>query len=165
MTWRINILAIVAIALLSACGIYGFSGANIQGKTIDLQFIENKAPLIAPALSQVLTEKLRNRVISQTSLTQSAQTNVDYVLSGTIINYDIGIAAVSADQATKNRLSITVEINFVNNLDKKASFKKTYNKFADYNANSNLQSVERELIDQISGDIADAVFNDAFVNW
>jgi Lipopolysaccharide-assembly len=165
MIWKISIVILLFCVGISSCGIYSLSGAKIEGKTIDLRFIENRANLVTPALSQVLTDKLRNRIINQTSLVQSTKNKVDYILSGQITNYDISTGAVSNDQAIKNRLNITIEIDFTNNLDNKASFKKTYNKFADYDATRSLQSVERELLDLICSDLADAVFSDAFVNW
>lgn len=162
---QVSIIAGLLLILNSSCGIYSLSGAKIEGKTIDLQFIENRASIVAPSLSQVLTDKLRNRIINQTSLVQSSKNKVDYVLSGQIIDYQISTGAVANDQATKNRLNITIEIDFENKIDNKGSFKKTYNKFADYDASRSLQSVERELLEQICNDLADAVFSDAFVNW
>jgi Lipopolysaccharide-assembly len=164
---KINITILLAIVIfLSSCGIYSLSGANVEGKTIKFNFIDNKASIIAPQLSPTLTEKLRSKILNQTSLSPVNSGKYDYELGGTITNYDVGLSAISnTQQASQNKLTINVEINFVNNLDSKKSFKKTISKFAPFSANANLQSVEKQLIDLICADIADAVFNDAFVNW
>jgi Lipopolysaccharide-assembly len=162
--YKITFILISVIA--TSCGIYSLSGANVEGKTIKFTFIDNKASIIAPQLSPTLTEKLRSKILNQTSLSPVNNNKCDYELGGTITGYDVGLSAISnTQQAAQNKLTINVEINFVNNLDSKKSFKKTISKFAPFSANANLQSVEKQLIDLICADIADAVFNDAFVNW
>jgi hypothetical protein len=156
---------LLCIALIfSSCGIYSLSGANVEGKTIQIKFIENSASIVQPSLSPTLTEKIRSKILNQTSLSQS-NGKTDYEISGEITGYDVQATAVTNDAASKNRLTITVAINFVNNINTKASFNRNYNKFADYTANQTLQAVEKNLIETISNDIADAIFNDAFVNW
>jgi hypothetical protein len=151
---------------MASCGIYRLNGASVEGKTINITTIENKAPLVYTLLSPTLTDKIRTRILTQTNLAQSTNGNPDYEISGTIIGYEVGVSAVQNQQAaSQNKLTITVEINFVNNIDTRKSFKKNFVKFSTFNANQTLQDVERTLSTEICSDIADALFNDAFVNW
>jgi hypothetical protein len=161
----ILLFAIIATCGLSACGFYKLSGANVEGKTINIHFIENRAALVNASLSQTLTETIRQRILNQTSLQQLNTTSTDYDLSGNILNYEIGLSAVQGNQTSaQNKITVTVEINFVNNIDTKKSFKKSFTKFAVFDASRTLQDVERQLTTEICSDLADAIFNDAFVN-
>ena len=71
----------------------------------------------------------------------------------------------SQSAASQNRLTITVEVIFTNRKDEKASFKRSFSRFDDFSANQQLQSVENGLIETIGNQIADDIFNKAFVNW
>jgi hypothetical protein len=150
----------------NSCGIYSLTGANVQGKTINIHFIENVSGNVAPKLSGVLTEKIRNKILNQTTLSNSNAFDADYDLSGQITSYTVNVAAVStADISSKNRLTISVEIKFENKLDAKNSWEQTFSKFADFNSSQNLQSVESQLMEEICVELADQIFAKAFVNW
>lgn len=151
---------------LTGCGVYSFTGAVIEGKTINIHFIENNARNVAPSLSSTFTEKLRQRILSQTSLAQVNVESTDYDLSGQITAYDVSVAAITGDQtSSKNRLTITVNIEFENRKNEKANFTQAFTRFADFDASQNIQNVETALINTISDQLADDIFNKAFVNW
>jgi hypothetical protein len=63
--------AFIAIALFSSssCGIYRFTDAAIPDsiKTIKVNLLENRASYVNPSLSPQLTDKLRQKILSQTS--------------------------------------------------------------------------------------------------
>jgi hypothetical protein len=146
--------------------VYSFTGAAIEGKTINVHFIENKARNIVPSLAATFTEKLRQRILSQTSLSQVNNDNTDYDIQGEITDYNVSVAAISGtDVSSKNRLTITVNIQFVNRKNEKNNFSTSFNRFADFNADQNIQTVETALISTISDQLADDIFNKAFVNW
>jgi hypothetical protein len=169
MIWKINIRIIfllLSIIATEGCGVYSFTGAAIEGKTINIRFIENNAATVVPTLAAALTDKIRQRILSQTSLAQLNNDNTDYELSGTITQYDISIAAISGNEvSSKNRLTISVNINFKNKLNEKANFSQTFTRFEDFNSNTNLQTIETQLISLICTQLADDIFNKAFVNW
>jgi hypothetical protein len=159
-------LLVILLFLLNSCGIYSFTGAAIEGKTINIHFIENNARTVAPSLSSVFTEKLRQRILSQSSLAQVNSDNTDYDLSGEITAYDVSVAAISGTETSaKNRLTITVGITFVNKLSEKGGFTQNFTRFADFSSSQNIQTVETQLINTISDQLADDIFNRAFVNW
>lgn len=163
---RIISLLILCSIWCSGCGIYSFTGATIQGKTINIRVLDNKSPNVVPTLSATLTTKIRNRILSQTGLAPQNSEQTDYDLSGAITSYQIAVTGVqNAQQASQNRLNISVNIEFKNRLNEKASFSQTFTRFADFPATQSLQSVESKLIEDIGNQLADDIFNKAFVNW
>jgi hypothetical protein len=163
---RIAVLILAVALLLSGCGIYSFTGASIQGKTINIHVLENRARYITPTLTATMTEKIRSRILSQTGLAPVNGDAADYDVSGAITAYETTVTGVqNTQQASQNRLTITLAISFKNRLDKKADFSQSFTRFADYPASQTLQAVEGTLIDQIGTELADDIFNKAFVNW
>jgi len=152
--------------LLSSCGIYSFSGAHIEGKNIYIHQLENKALNVVPSLSATMTDKLRSRILSQTGLAPVMKDDADYVMTGEIITYAVSTTAATGVQvASKNRLTVSVHITFKNRLNEKANFSQTFTRFSDFDASQILQTVEPALIDDIGNQLADDIFNKAFVNW
>ena len=151
---------------LSGCGVYSFTGATVAGKTIQVHVLTNQARNIAPTLAPSLTDKIRNRIVSQTGLTNKVNTEVDYDIAGSITQYEVTVTGVqNTQQASQNRLTISVNITFTNRLDEKASFNQTFTRFSDFGASQSLQAVQGSLIDLIGTQLADDIFNKAFVNW
>lgn len=128
--------------------------------------LENKSANVVPSLSSVLTQKIRSRILSQTGLASTTKDDADYDMSGAITTYAVSVTAVQGVQtATKNRLTISIEVKFKNRLNDKSSFTQTFTRFADFDASQLLQSVEGKLIEEIGNQLADDIFNKAFVNW
>ena len=162
-----NLLFIVLSAFVFAgCKIYSFSGATIEGKNINIHMLENKAQNVVPSLAGTMTDKLRSRILSQTGLSPATKDDADYDIKGSITGYSVSVtAAQSVQVATKNRLTVTLSITFKNRLNEKANFTQTFSRFSDFNAAQTLQSVENALIEDIGNQLADDIFNKAFVNW
>ena len=157
---------VIFFLFFSSCGVYSLTGANIAGKTIFIASLENKAPNVNPTLATVLENKIRSRILSQTGLTSVNSENSDYELRAIITGYSVTVSgAQSNTMASQNRLTITLQVDFVNKLDEKASFKQSFSRFQDFNANQQLQSVEDGLTEKIGNELADDIFNKAFVNW
>lgn len=162
------IFSLLLCALLASCGVYSFSGASVEGKTIRMAMLENQARNVVPTLAPTLTEKIRSRILSQTGLSpvNSPAAETDYELSGTITSYEVTVSAVqNTQEATQNRLTISVRISFKNRINPKADFDQDFSRFADFPASQSLQQVETRLIDDIGTQLADDIFNKAFVNW
>lgn len=157
------------LLLLSAASCrfpYSFTGASIQGKTINIYTFENRAPNIVPTLAPTISEKVRNKILSQTGLASKNTEDVDYIMKSAITGYNVTISGMQgATQASQNRLTISLEVEFINKLDEKQNFKQTFSRFADFQASQQLQSVENTLIEEICNQLAEDIFNKAFVNW
>lgn len=165
---RYFFLTLLFIALIgtSGCGVYSFTGASIDGSTINIRTLENRARNVVPTLSPALTSKIRSRILSQTGLAPVTTEDADYDISGDITQYSVSVTGVQNTQtASQNRLTISIQITFENRLDEKANFTETFSRFADFSATQTLQSVESRLIDDIGEQLANDIFNKAFVNW
>ncbi len=160
------VLCMLAISLLTSCGFYSLTGAAISGDTINIHFIENKAPTVAPSLSATFTQKLRQHLTSLSSLAQVDNDKTDYDIKGSITTYNVTVASITGTETSaKNRLTIGVSITFEDRKDKEKNFTQTFSRFADFDASQNFQSVESSLIETITDELKDDIFNRAFVNW
>ena len=111
-------------------------------------------------------DKIRNKILSQTGLSPNNTDNADYDITGNITTYEVTVTGVQNVQtATKNRLTIGVQIIFKNRLNAKANFSQTFTRFSDFDASQTLQNVETALIEDIGNQLSDDIFNKAFVNW
>jgi len=161
-------LFIAGSLLLTSCGIYSFTGASIpaEAKTVSVQYFSNKAATVQPTLSQVFTERLKDVFVEQTNLTLS-ENEGDLAFSGYISKYQIRPMAIKADEtAGQNRLTIAVKVTYNNSFDAKSSFEQTFSRYRDYESSQMLSGeLEVDLIEEITNELVEDIFNKAFVNW
>jgi hypothetical protein len=165
------IIVIVSLALLVAvegCKInYSFSGASIspEVKTLSVQFFPNRAEIIQPNLSQDFTDALKDRFKAQTNLDLvNDQGDVDF--SGEIVGYNTQPVAITGNEtAALNRLTITVRVKYVNDIDAESNFDTQFSRYAEYDSSQDLSQVEDQLIEEIVEQLTEDIFNRAFVNW
>ena len=118
------LVCLAALALGACTGGYSFTGASIPpgAKTISVATFPNYAPTVNPQLSQKLTDELMQMFSSQTSLSVTTAEG-DLQLSGEIVGYDTRASALSSsDEVSMNRLTVTVKVRFVNQIDPDADF-------------------------------------------
>ena len=164
--------ASLAVTLLcNSCGYkvtYNLSGGSIppEAKTFSVAHFPNNAPMVAPTLSNVLTEGLRDKFSRQTRL-QQVEEGGDFAFEGEITNYSSTTASVSSgDYALQNRLTITVKVSFQNAVDQTTSFNaKTFSSYADYDASQLLVDVQDQLIEDIVEDLVNDIYMAAAGNW
>lgn len=158
---------IICATLLSGCGIYSFRDAVIPEnvKTIKIGFVENKARYVNPQLAPLLTDKLMQKIMNQTKLTRTNNDDAHYQIFATITNYDPSqTVGVSAQQASTNRLTVTVHVVLKKTLDnKEQEFDVTRN--FDFSATLTLNQAEGQLMEDILRNITDDIFNQIFSNW
>ncbi len=163
---RLLVLILPVLLLCSGCGVYSFTGASIEGKSINIHTFDNRARNVVPSLSPNLTSKIRARILTQTGLTPVAVGEADYDITGTITGYEVTVSGVAnTQQATQNRLTITLSVVFKNKLNEKSDFTQTFTRFADFPASQTVEAVESSLMETIGNQLADDIFNKAFVNW
>jgi len=161
------ILTILISIFITSCGIYSFTGASIptEAKTISVDYISNKAATVQPSLSQVFTERLKDIFLEQTNLSLS-ENEGDLSFSGYISKYQIKPIAIKANEtAGQNRLTIDVKVTYNNSLDAENNFEHTFSRYRDYDSAQNISDIENTLIEEITNELAEDVFNKAFVNW
>ena len=169
--FAIAAITIASLCFTSSCGYkvtYNLSGGSIppEAKTFSVAYFPNNAPMVAPTLSNVLTEGLRDKFSRQTRL-QQVEEGGDFAFEGEITNYSSTTASVSSgDYALQNRLTITVKVSFQNAVDQTTSFNaKTFSSYADYDASQLLVDVQDQLIEEIVEDLVNDIYMAAAGNW
>ncbi|MDO7613791.1 MAG: LPS assembly lipoprotein LptE, partial [Crocinitomicaceae bacterium] len=101
-----------------------------------------------------------------TRLTLNTNKEGEIVLTGLIADYNVSpIAIQQNDNATKNRLTIRVQFELIINSPEPQNVKFVSTRFADFDSNVNLASVESQLIDDINSQISQDVINKLLSNW
>jgi hypothetical protein len=136
-----------------------------DAKTFSVAYIPNLASIVAPTLSQTLTEKLRQKCINETQL-KLADSDGDMQFSGRILDYRTAPVGVQGNQVNAvNQLTVSVEITFENKKDEKKNFTQTFSTFVNFPADQNFSAVENSLISQATDQLVIDIFNKAFINW
>lgn len=160
------VLFAIAVVSNSSCNIYKFNEATIPDsiKTVKIEYIENKARYINPQLSQKLTEKLRQKIIGQTRLSQTNGDNTDWLISGFISEYNFSTSAISGQQVANNRLTVTVHITLNDRKADKITEHDVSRSF-EFKGDQSFQQAENTLSEEIVRTITDEIFNKLFSNW
>ena len=152
--------------LIASC--YTFKGVSIdytKVSTFSLGSFPNNSTNVVPTLSQDFKEALRLKILSESRL-GSTTANADIEFNGSITGYQITAVAPQAGETTQfNRLTITVQIDFVNNTDPEENWSQSFSWLADYDATKNLPDVQDALHDEIITQLTENIFNKAFTNW
>ncbi len=162
-TWIYGLLITTSL-ILSGC--YSFQGASIPPDvtSYSVGFFENNTPMVNPKLSQIITEKLKDKM--NTTRLNFAREKGDFSFKGSIIGYAIIPIAVKENAtATQNRLTITLSIKFECIKHPKNNFEQTFSNFQDFDANKNFSSLENNLVSEITDQLIQEIFNKAAVNW
>lgn len=160
-------MALFFIITESGCGVYKLKDVSIPDsiKVVRVKYIENKAPYVNPTLAPALTEKLRQKIVSNTRLKQTNSENADWDIEAIITGYSFSTAGVSNQQANRNKL--TVNINVVVD-DKKAGKRgqpQSVSRNFEYAGSMSLQQAEKSLESEMLRDLSDDIFNRIFSNW
>lgn len=162
----VAVAAIVAVTGTSSCNIYKFNEATIPDsiKTVKVNFIDNRAQYINPQLSPKLTDKIRQKIVGQTRLSQTNNDNADWEISGTITQYAFSTSAISGQQVATNRLTVGVHI-ILNN--RKADDVKEHDisRSFEFKGTQSFQQAEAGLLEEMTRTLTDEIFNRLFSNW
>ncbi len=161
------LLMVVFSVVISACGVYSFTGASIPpgATTYSVDFFPNNAPTVQPTLSQVFTDALKDKFSRQTSLKLNNGLG-DLHFEGSITGYSIQPQAIGPDdRAAQNRLTVTVRVRFVNEFEPENDFDQSFSRYYDYDSSKSLAEIENEAIDVIVEALVEDIFNRAVVNW
>lgn len=161
-------LVVFLLISLAACRVsYSFNGGRIPpgAKTMSVELFDARAPLCTPQSAQTFTETLRDLLQAQTPLNLTrAEGDIQY--AGSIIAYDVQPVAIQANEsAALNRLTITVSVQYTNTLDPKTSGNINASRFADYSSTQDLSAVETQLVEDISKQLAQDIFDKTLGNW
>ncbi|MEO6165912.1 MAG: LptE family protein [Chitinophagales bacterium] len=162
-----HLLSSFYVLCLTGCGIYSFTGASIDPnvKTYTVHPFVNQAPIVVASLANSMTEALRFKFVTSTNLKQ-LESQGDLEFQAVITGYHVTPVAPQANEiAAVNRLSITVSVEYINHQNEKQSWNSLFTRYADYDSNKDLSSVQEQLIKDINDQLVDDIFNKSVVNW
>ncbi len=167
-----QLIVFVFISLIViACGgmKFTFQGGTIppDAQTLSVQTFFDDVGAGPADLNVNITERLRDYFQRNTRLALVRQDG-DLQFEGSITGYEVAPAAPTAgenQQAALQRLTITVQVQYVNTFDEKNNFDKSFSFFSDFDAAQNLTDVEEALIEEIFEQIVLDIFNASVANW
>lgn len=160
---------ICTTVLLSACSVsYKFNGASIdytKTKTIQIKDFPIRSAYVWGPMASIFNNELRDIFGKQTKLIQ-VKRNGDLQIEGEITQYQQRNKSVSADgYSAQTELSMTVNVRFTNTKKHDEDFERTFTATQTYESTRNLNSVQEELVTQMTQDICDQIFNATVANW
>lgn len=163
------LLLLGIIALLNGCSLnLTFNGASIdytKVQSISIADYNNVAELIHPPLAQEFSERLRDKYSKQTRL-KLLKTGGDMHLEGEIVDYMLTPMSVGQDNyAPETKLTLTINVRFVNNKNQEEDFEKQYTSFRAFDSNLLLNVVQDQLLVEMIEEIADNIYNDTVARW
>jgi len=173
MTSNYKIITLLLFSiLLESCGNYSFTGASIPEGTESFQvnFFENEAgnsmgSIFEPGLDRDFTIALQNILQNQTNL-QLLSSDADLIYEGEIKEYRVSpMTSTSNLQASQNRLSVGVNVRFINIKKEEDNFERKFTFYFDYPAETQLLNVKSEAHDIIFERITQDIFNASLAKW
>jgi len=165
---RLFLVTIFSIAILQGCGPYSFTGISINPdvKTFQVSYFQNNAVLVEPGIDRDFTFALQELILNQTSL-DLVTSNGDLVYEGEIVQYYIApITATAQNTAAQNRLTISINLRYINTKNEEDDLEQRFSFYFDYDgaaqlAGSQLDDAITEIYDRITQDM----FNATLAKW
>ena len=173
---RIRLLVLLLPLLFSGCSVkYSFTGTNINYELVKTFSVENffNDSGGGPAnMEQQFTETLKEYYQRNTQL-ELVRNNGDLQFSGSIVRYSLSPQAVVSsgdpnlpDRAGQMRLTISVEVDYLNLSNEEENKKQTFTFFQDYDPRTvTLLDVENQLVEDIFETIIQDIFTATVANW
>ncbi len=161
------IISAIVVLCAQSCGIYSFSGTSIQPdvKTITVDYFEYKALTVNPRLATQITEEMKEKYRKLTKLEQ-VDDDGDLEVYGEITGYAVSTAGVGAnEEATMNRLTVSVKIKFTNRKYPEDDFEKSFSAYADFDSSQLLDSVQDTLCEEIVTKLVEDIFTATVAQW
>ena len=161
--------SVVTLTAVTACSVsYGFNGSSIDyntTKTIQIAEFPIRSSYVWGPMGPLFNNELKDMFANHTRLSQ-VKRNGDLKVEGEITQYQQRNKSVSAEgYSAQTELSMTVNVRFTNNKDHKQDFEKSFTATATYETTQSLQSVQEELVTQMSKDLCEQIFNACVANW
>lgn len=161
------LLIIISCTIITGCKVYSFSPAKVSSdlKTITIQNVVMGTAGGPANLTLTFTEKLKEYYQRNTSL-KLKPNDADLLIESTIVGYELTpVSATSSDQAALNRLTIRVEVRFVNAKNEEENFEKEFSFYQDFAQEQTLAQVEGSLVPKIIDQLVLNIFTDTAAQW
>ena len=121
--------------------------------------------IFEPGLDRNFTTSLQNILQNQTNL-QLVSQDADLIYEGEIIEYRVSpMTATSELTAAQNRLTISVNVRFINVKNEDDDFENRFSFYYDYPAEVQLVSIKSDAHDAIFERITQDIFNASLAKW
>ena len=161
-TPRVALLLALPLVVIACTVSYKFNGSSInydKVKTISIADFPIKSEYVYAPLATKFNEDLKDIFIRQTRLQLlKPNQNADLQIDGEITGYNQYNQAVT-------KLTITVNVRFVNNTNHAEDFEQQFSAFRTYDSSQLLTAVQDGLIAEMSKEITDQIFNATVANW
>lgn len=165
--WQSICICILLLSSFYSCKYYSFTGADTgNAESYQVNFFQNNAPLIEPGIDREFTILLQDLIQNQTKL-NLANAGADLIYEGEIVQYYVApMTATAESTAAENRLTIAINVRYINTLNPEKDFEKKFSFYFDFPANAQLVGpVRDQAIEEIFTRIAQDVFNASLTNW
>lgn len=157
------------LALTVSCSVsYKFNGASIdysKTKTIQIADFPIRSSYVWGPMASIFNNQLKDIYANHTRLIQ-VRRNGDLKVEGEITRYEQRNKAVTSEgHSAQTELSLTVNVRFTNNANHAEDFERQFTASATYETTQSLNSVQEELVTQMSKEITDQIFNATVANW
>ena len=116
-------------------------------------------------MGPMFNNALKDQFANHTKL-QQVRRDGDLQIEGEITQYQQRNKSVSSEgYAAQTELSITVNVRFTNNVNHKEDFERQFSASQTYESTQNLNSVQEELVTQMTKDLVEQIFNATVANW
>jgi len=169
-----GIYIIIFVLTLKSCAFPQFSfkaggkgGSEIPGKTIQINYFENRSDLASANASNFFTESLKDLMQSQTKLSLISD-GADWVIEGQINTYKVVPISIQAnsESAALNRFTMGVIANckFIkpNGEDSLVIDNKQFTFYSDFESTLDFSAQEETLQEEVVEQITQAIFDNAF---
>lgn len=162
---RVLIIGIMFV-MVQSCGIYSFRGIDTSGASnFSVDFFRPQTPLAPNELSQQFTEALKDLILTQSPL-DIVDKNGELEFAGSITGYKIQPVNVQSNEtASLNRLTITVKVEYTNNMVPSKSFERNFSKYSDFDSSQDILSVQETLWTEINDQLVQEIYNASLGNW
>jgi len=162
--WYFAVILLL-ISLLSGC--YSFRGISID-RNVTTYYVENfknNATSALPAMEQLFTENLKEKIRTDTRLIYNDETP-DIEFRGTLVDFRISSEAPQPGELVAiNRLTIVLAIEFINHLDEEKNWRNNFSHFFDFSSSTDFAAVQDEAVEAIQLQLMEDIFNKAFTDW
>ena len=166
-----HLLPYLLCLIVAGCTIsYKFNGSSInydKVKTISIADFPIKSDYVYTPLATTFNEDLKDIFVEQTRLQLlKPNQNADLQIEGEITGYNQYNQAISSDgYSSEVKLTVTVNVRFVNNTNHEEDFEQQFSAYRTYDSSQLLTAVQDDLIAEMSEEITELIFNATVANW
>lgn len=138
-----------------------------EWKSFTVKTLENNTGNAPLSYNATLTESIKDGIQnnSRLNLEDNAE-NAEVNVEGIITSYTITpVALQEGDAAAQNRLTVTCQFEIFITQPEEDIMELTSSRFIDYDATTDLGTVENDLLSEVTDQIVQDVLNKLFSNW